>query len=282
MYGVVFSFKDPFDTKDMRSTSGGDAAYDIDVPARDHVLVEQLRSKGAIIYAKAVSTEYNGRAGNPGGRHAPAAVLPSTLGYQRSSWAGNPANPVRHHALGLARIELGLGSLRQHQPGHGQPGRGDARLDARAGQPQRGGADPAAQGPARVRRRRHRRRHLLRSHRDPLPHHRRLRAGCSTRSRIRSRATTIRAIRSRPFRARRSCHAVRRPRDVAGHARRARGHAHRRDPRVDGVPAGLVDGDADRDRGRQGDQGRARRHAGRHAGRVDRSELDAGSGRWRS
>src|SRR5882672_2910746 len=67
MYGVVFSFKDPFDTKDMRSTSGGDAAYDIDFPARDHALVEQLRNKGAIIYAKAVSTEYNGRAGNPGG-----------------------------------------------------------------------------------------------------------------------------------------------------------------------------------------------------------------------
>jgi Asp-tRNA(Asn)/Glu-tRNA(Gln) amidotransferase A subunit family amidase len=93
MYGVVFSFKDPFDTKDMRSTSGGDAAYDIDFPARDHALVEQLRNKGAIIYAKAVSTEYNGRAGNPGGRHEPAKVLPSTLGYQRSSWAGNPANP---------------------------------------------------------------------------------------------------------------------------------------------------------------------------------------------
>jgi Asp-tRNA(Asn)/Glu-tRNA(Gln) amidotransferase A subunit family amidase len=93
MYGVVFSFKDPFDTKDMRSTGGGDAAYDIDFPARDHGLVEQLRNKGAIIYAKAVCTEYNGRAGNPGGRHEPAAVLPSTLGYQRSSWGGNPSNP---------------------------------------------------------------------------------------------------------------------------------------------------------------------------------------------
>ena len=40
MYGVTFSFKDPFDTKDMRSTGGGDAAYDIDFPARDHVLVD--------------------------------------------------------------------------------------------------------------------------------------------------------------------------------------------------------------------------------------------------
>jgi amidase len=93
MYGVVFSFKDPFDTKDMRTTAGGDARYDVDFPARDHVLVEQLRNKGAIIFAKAVNTEYNGRAGNPGGRHTPDKVLPSTLGYQRSSWGGNPANP---------------------------------------------------------------------------------------------------------------------------------------------------------------------------------------------
>jgi amidase len=92
MYGVVFSFKDPFDTKDMRTTGGGDAAYDIDFPARDHILVEQLRAKGAIIFAKAVCTEYNGRAGNPGGRHEPEKVLPSVLGYQRSSWGGNPAN----------------------------------------------------------------------------------------------------------------------------------------------------------------------------------------------
>ena len=93
IYGVVCSFKDPFDTKDMRSTGGGDAAYDIDFPACDHILVGQLRAKGAIIFAKAVNTEYNGRAGDPGGRHEPAMVLPSTLGYQRSTWAGNPSNP---------------------------------------------------------------------------------------------------------------------------------------------------------------------------------------------
>jgi hypothetical protein len=77
----------------MRSTGGGDARYDIDFPARDHVLVEQLRNKGAIIFAKAVNTEYNGRAGDPGGRNKPNKVLPSTLGYQRSTWAGNPSNP---------------------------------------------------------------------------------------------------------------------------------------------------------------------------------------------
>jgi Asp-tRNA(Asn)/Glu-tRNA(Gln) amidotransferase A subunit family amidase len=93
MYGVVFSFKDPFDTQDMRSTGGGDAAYDIDFPARDHVLVEQLRDKGAIIFAKAVNTEYNGRPDAPGGPHKPDKMLPTTLGYQRSTWAGNPSNP---------------------------------------------------------------------------------------------------------------------------------------------------------------------------------------------
>lgn len=93
MYGVVFSFKDPFDTRDMRSTGAGDARYDIDVPARDHACVAALRAKGAIIFAKAVNTEYNGRPEDPGGSHAPDKVLPSTLGYQRSSWSGNPSNP---------------------------------------------------------------------------------------------------------------------------------------------------------------------------------------------
>ncbi|CAN0237864.1 unnamed protein product, partial [Phaeothamnion confervicola] len=77
--------------------------YDIDFPARDHVLVAQLRKKGAIIYAKALCTEYNGRAGDPGGRHQPDTVLPSTIGYQRSTWGGNPCNvydPTRAASLG--------------------------------------------------------------------------------------------------------------------------------------------------------------------------------------
>ena len=93
LYGVVFSFKDPFDCKDMRSVGGADAAYDMDAPARDHMLVDRLRANGAIIYAKAIATEYNGRAGDPGGAHRPDAILPSTLGHQRSTWGGNPANP---------------------------------------------------------------------------------------------------------------------------------------------------------------------------------------------
>ena len=93
MYCIPFSFKDPFEAKDMRSTGAADARFDIDFPARDHTLVEQLREKGAIIYAKALNTEYNGiPAPPPGGRHQPDRVLLSNLGYQRSSWSGNPAN----------------------------------------------------------------------------------------------------------------------------------------------------------------------------------------------
>jgi amidase len=93
MYCVPFSFKDSYDTKDMRTTGGGDARYDIDFPARDHTLIEQLRNKGAIIYAKSVPDEYNARAGDPGGSNKAQTVMPATTGYQRGTWGGNPANP---------------------------------------------------------------------------------------------------------------------------------------------------------------------------------------------
>ena len=67
--------------------------YDMDFPARDHTLVAQLRDNGAIIFAKANTTEYNGRGpGNPGGQNFPTKVFASVLGYQRSTWAGNPCN----------------------------------------------------------------------------------------------------------------------------------------------------------------------------------------------
>jgi amidase len=100
MYCVAFTFKDSYDTRDMRSTGGADANYDIDFPARDHTLVAQLREKGAIIYAKTANTEYNGRPvpairggeGAERGTNRPTKVFVSTQGYQRSSWAGNPSD----------------------------------------------------------------------------------------------------------------------------------------------------------------------------------------------
>jgi amidase len=93
LYCIPFSFKDPYDTKDIRTTAAADARYDIDFPARDHTLVAQLRDKGAIVYAKAVNTEYNGIPAAPPGRNEPDKILVSDLGYQRSSWSGNVANP---------------------------------------------------------------------------------------------------------------------------------------------------------------------------------------------
>jgi amidase len=100
VYCVVFSFKDSYDVKDMRSTGGADANYDIDFPARDQTLVAQLREKGAIIYAKTANTEYNGRpvpairggSGGERGTNRPTKVFVSVQGYQRSTWAGNPSD----------------------------------------------------------------------------------------------------------------------------------------------------------------------------------------------
>ena len=67
MYCVVAAFKDPFDTKDMRTTANSDVAFAMDVPPFDATLVARLRAKGAIIYAKSVAHEFNAGPGNPGG-----------------------------------------------------------------------------------------------------------------------------------------------------------------------------------------------------------------------
>jgi amidase len=93
MYCIPLSFKDSFDTMDMHSNAGADARYDIDVPARDATLVGILRKKGAIIYAKSVTSEYNGRGPNdPGGKNFETKYMNLAM-YSRSTWAGNPSNP---------------------------------------------------------------------------------------------------------------------------------------------------------------------------------------------
>lgn len=53
LHGVVFSIKDQYDTSDMRTTAGMDAAYANDRPPRDATFVKRLREAGAIILAKA-------------------------------------------------------------------------------------------------------------------------------------------------------------------------------------------------------------------------------------
>jgi amidase len=91
MYCVALSFKDVFDTPDMRTTGGADVNYAMDAAPGDATIVARLRAKGAIIYAKANLDEYNAGSGDPGGTAKPAA-----RGYgagARSTWGGMACNP---------------------------------------------------------------------------------------------------------------------------------------------------------------------------------------------
>ena len=53
LHGIVFSVKDWYDTFDMRTTAGLDAAFANDRPPRDATFVKRLRDAGGIILAKA-------------------------------------------------------------------------------------------------------------------------------------------------------------------------------------------------------------------------------------
>jgi Asp-tRNA(Asn)/Glu-tRNA(Gln) amidotransferase A subunit family amidase len=90
MYCAVFSFKDVFDTKDMRSTGGADVSYAMDAAPEDATIVTRLREKGAIIYAKANLSEYNGGGGNPGGAEATSRTYGAGA---HSTWPGTSCNP---------------------------------------------------------------------------------------------------------------------------------------------------------------------------------------------
>ncbi len=90
MYCAAFSFKDVFDTTDMRSTGGADTRYAMDAPPQDSTVVAELRARGAIIYSKANLSEYNAGGGNPGGAVAGSRTFGA--GVARSSWAGPSCN----------------------------------------------------------------------------------------------------------------------------------------------------------------------------------------------
>lgn len=94
MYCAVMSFKDVYDTSDMRSTGGADTNYAMDAPPKDSTVVAELRAKGAIIYAKATLSEYNAGPSNPKVPNA-AKVTHRDVGGNsaRSTWGGAPCNP---------------------------------------------------------------------------------------------------------------------------------------------------------------------------------------------
>lgn len=92
MYCVVAAFKDPFDTKDMRTTANSDVAFAMDVPPFDSTIAARLRARGAIIYAKSNAHEFNAGPGDPGG---PAKSRTNAVagGQAISAWAGQACNP---------------------------------------------------------------------------------------------------------------------------------------------------------------------------------------------
>jgi Asp-tRNA(Asn)/Glu-tRNA(Gln) amidotransferase A subunit family amidase len=95
LHGIVFSVKDWYDTFDMRTTAGLDAAFANDRPPRDATFVKRLRDAGGIILAKA----------NVGS------------GISRSPFGGVSCNPVRHGALGR-HVEQRIGHVGQRQSRH--------------------------------------------------------------------------------------------------------------------------------------------------------------------
>ena len=93
MYCITASFKDPYDTKDMRTTSNNDVNFAMDVPPFDSTIVAQLRAKGAIIYAKSVAHEFNGGPGQSGRRREGDDAVRCSGGQQMNAWSGQPCNP---------------------------------------------------------------------------------------------------------------------------------------------------------------------------------------------
>jgi Asp-tRNA(Asn)/Glu-tRNA(Gln) amidotransferase A subunit family amidase len=92
MYCVVAAFKDPFDTKDMRTTANSDVAFTMDVPPLDATIVARLRASGAIVYAKSNAHEFNAGPGDPGGK-ARSRTNAVAGGQAISAWAGQACNP---------------------------------------------------------------------------------------------------------------------------------------------------------------------------------------------
>lgn len=92
LYCVPMSFKAVYDAKDMRSTGGGDVKYAMDAAPEDSTLTARMRAAGAIVYAQALNSEYNGGSGDPTGA---ATVKRPYLGSAgaRETWGGTTCNP---------------------------------------------------------------------------------------------------------------------------------------------------------------------------------------------
>jgi amidase len=90
MYCAVFSLKNWYDAKDLRSTGGNDVRFAMDVPRADSPDIAALRINGAIIYA--VSSASNVPGASAPGPHQPSMEFPST-NLQYGPWGGQACNP---------------------------------------------------------------------------------------------------------------------------------------------------------------------------------------------
>ena len=115
MYGVVFSFKDPFDTKDMRTTAGGDAAYDIDCagarPPAGRAIARQGRHhlrQGGVHRIQRPRRQPRRTARAREGAALGARLSAQHLGRQ-------PVQCLRHDPRRLPGLVLGVGRVGQRQ-----------------------------------------------------------------------------------------------------------------------------------------------------------------------
>jgi Asp-tRNA(Asn)/Glu-tRNA(Gln) amidotransferase A subunit family amidase len=92
LYCTPMGFKAIYDAMDMRSTGGADAKYAMDAAPQDSTLTSRIRASGAIIYAQAHNSEYNGGSGNPGG-DAKIERPAFGAGGSRETWGGMTCNP---------------------------------------------------------------------------------------------------------------------------------------------------------------------------------------------
>jgi amidase len=90
MYCAVISFKDWYDSKDMRGTGGNDVNFAMDVPKVDSPDIARLRSKGAIIFAVSAASNVTGASAS--GPNKPARYTPET-DLQYAPWSGQTCNP---------------------------------------------------------------------------------------------------------------------------------------------------------------------------------------------
>jgi amidase len=92
LHGVVIAIKDQFDTYDMRTTSGADAAYANDRPPHDSTFAQRLRDAGAIILAKANMGEYAGSYG--GNRSSFGGTVVNAYDTERAPGASSAGSGV--------------------------------------------------------------------------------------------------------------------------------------------------------------------------------------------